>query len=159
VLLLLDVGGSMDEHVECCAQLFSAARAEFKYLEFYYFHNFIYESLWTTNSRRQEARINTYDLLRKYGADYKIIIVSDASMRREEIAERGGSVEHFNAEPGEVWLGRLQQHFRQLVWLNPVNPGQWRDSYSITMIQRLMDSRMYHLSVTGIEQGMRNLVR
>ena len=159
VLLLLDVGGSMDEYIERCAQLFSAARSEFKYLEYYYFHNFIYESLWTTNSRRQEQRVNTLDLLRKYGSDYKIIIVSDASMAREEITQKGGSVEHFNAEPGEVWLDRLQQHFRKLVWLNPVNPIKWQDSYSITMIQRLMQAQMHHLSVTGIEQGMKALIR
>ena len=159
VLLLLDVGGSMDEHVELCGQLFSAARAEFRYLQHFYYHNFIYESLWTDNSRRQQDRLNTLDLLRKFGADYKIIFVSDGSMARHEIAERGGSVEHFNAETGEVWLDRLQQHFRRLVWLNPVPPAQWQDSYSITMIQRLMGGAMYPLSVTGIEQAMKVLVR
>jgi hypothetical protein len=159
VLLLLDIGGSMDEHVERCAQLFAAARSEFKYLQSFYFHNCIYESLWPDNARRQEDRIKTVDVLRKFGADYKIIVVGDASMGRQEVVEKGGSVEHYNAESGEVWLDRLQQHFRKMIWLNPVAPHQWRDSQSVTLIQGLMEKEMYHLSVDGIEQAMKVLVR
>jgi uncharacterized protein with von Willebrand factor type A (vWA) domain len=159
VLLLLDVGGSMDEHVERCAQLFTAARSEFKYLQSFYFHNCIYESLWHDNARRKEDRIKTLDVLRKFGADYKIIIVGDASMGRQEVAEKGGSVEHYNAESGDVWLDRLQQRFRKVIWLNPVAPRQWRDSQSTMLIESLMDKEMYHLSVEGIEQAMKSLVR
>jgi uncharacterized protein with von Willebrand factor type A (vWA) domain len=159
VLLLLDVGGSMDEHVERCAKLFTAARSEFKYLQSFYFHNCIYESLWHDNARRQEDRIKTLDVLRKFGADYKIIIVGDASMGRQEVAEKGGSVEHYNAESGDVWLDRLQQHFRKVIWLNPVAPRHWRDSQSAMLIESLMDKEMYHLSVDGIEQAMKSLVR
>lgn len=159
VLLLLDVGGSMDEHIELCAQLFSAARSEFKYLEYFYFHNFIYESVWDRNERRGDERIPTFDILNKYGSDYKIIFVGDASMARHEVAEKGGSVEHYNSEPGEVWLARFHDRFRKVVWLNPVNPAYWDDSYSITMIRRLMSDQMYHLSVDGIERAMKFLAR
>lgn len=159
VLLFLDVGGSMDEHVELCAQLFSAARSEFKYLEYYYFHNFIYESVWKTNERRTEDRLQTFDILHRFGSDYKLIFVGDASMARHEIAEKGGSVEHYNSEPGEVWLSRLQDRFRKIAWLNPVDPSLWGDSYSIEMIRRLMENEMYHLSVSGIEQAMKSLAR
>jgi uncharacterized protein with von Willebrand factor type A (vWA) domain len=159
VLLLLDVGGSMDEHVERCAQLFTAARSEFKHLQSFYFHNCIYESLWHDNARRQEDRIKTLDVLRKFGADYKIIIVGDASMGRQEVAQKGGSVEHYNAESGDVWLDRLQLHFRKIIWLNPVAPRQWRDSQSVMLIKSLMGKEMYHLSVDGIEQAMKSLVR
>lgn len=159
VLLFLDIGGSMDEHIQLCAQLFSAARSEFKYLDYFYFHNFIYESLWHENDRRNEVRLPTWDVLRRFGSDYKIIFVGDASMARHEIAEKGGSVEHYNSEPGEVWLARIRERFRKVVWLNPVDPASWQDVYSIQMIRRLMDDEMYPLSVEGIEQAMRSLVR
>ncbi len=159
VLLLLDVGGSMDEHIERCAQLFSAARTEFKYLEFYYFHNFIYEGVWTENARRAEDRIRTVDLFAKFGPDVKVIIVGDASMGRHEIAEQGGSVEHYNAEAGEVWLARLRDRFRHVVWLNPVPVREWQNVYTIEMVRRLMEGRMYHLGMDGLEQAMKSLVR
>ena len=128
VIMLLDIGGSMDPHVELCAQLFAAARAEFKHLEFYYFHNFIYESVWTSSKRRLEDRVSVHELIRTYGIDYKLILVGDAHMARHEVVERGGSVEHFNAEPGQVWLRRLQEHFRKHIWLNPTPPRHWQDT-------------------------------
>ncbi|MFT7242917.1 MAG: hypothetical protein ACI82A_000258 [Candidatus Azotimanducaceae bacterium] len=159
VLLFLDVGGSMDDHIALCEQLFSAARYEFKYLETYYFHNFIYESVWPDNERRTEAKINTWDMIRKFGSDYKIIFVGDGNMARHEIADRGGSVEHFNAESGEVWMQRIEDQFRKIVWLNPVPEKRWNDSYSTVMIKRIMDDHMYPLSVEGIDQAARYLVR
>ena len=159
VLLLLDVGGSMDDHITLCGQLFAAARSEFKYLEYFYFHNFVYESLWTSNERRQDERTNTFDLIHRYGSDYKVIFVGDANMARHEIAERGGSVEHFNAEPGEVWLDRIQSQFRKIIWLNPAPKKGWRDSYSTEMIHRLINGHMYHLSVDGVAQAMKYLAR
>ena len=159
VLMLLDVGGSMDEHVELCAQLFSAARSEFKYLENFYFHNFIYESVWHENDRRAEDKLSTWQLIQKFPRDYKVIFVGDADMGRHEIAERGGSVEHFNAEPGEVWLRRIQDEFRHVVWLNPVPEERWSDSYSIQMIKRLVDNHMYFLSDTGLASAMKYLMR
>ncbi len=159
VLLFLDIGGSMDDHIALCAQLFSAARSEFKYLEYYYFHNFIYESVWKDNERRTEEKVKTFDLIHRFGRDYKIIFVGDASMARHEVAERGGSVEHFNAEPGEIWLSRIQNHFKKIVWLNPVDVHKWQDSYTIQMIDRLMEKQMYHLSVEGIDKAMKYLVR
>ncbi len=159
VLLFLDVGGSMDDHIELCSQLFAAARSEFKYLEYYYFHNFIYENIWLSNDRRQEEKLNTFDLIRRFGSDYKIIFVGDANMARHEIAERGGSVEHFNGEAGAVWLKRIQDQFKKIIWLNPVEKKKWPDSYTTEMIRRLVDDHMFHLSVDGIEQAMKYLAR
>ena len=130
VLMLYDVGGSMDQHIELCSQLFSAARTEFKYLDAYYFHNFLYEGVWDNNERRFQDRVSTWQLVNKYPSDYKLIIVGDAEMGQWEITEKGGSVEHFNAEPGEVWLKRLCDHFRSVVWLNPVSEKRWSDSFS-----------------------------
>ena len=159
VLLFLDVGGSMDEHISLCAQLFSAARSEFKYLEYYYFHNFLYESVWPDNERRGEDRLPTFDVIRKFGSDYKIIFVGDANMARHEITERGGSVERFNGEPGQVWLQRVQDHFKKVIWLNPVAEDRWSNAPSTMLIKRLVEDQMYHLSVTGIEQAMKTLAR
>lgn len=159
VLLFLDVGGSMDEHIERCAQLFSAARSEFKFLDYYYFHNFIYESVWHSNDRRIDDRLATMDVLHRFGSDYKIVIVGDGSMARHEIAEKGGSVEHYNAEPGEIWLERITSRFKKVIWLNPVDPDRWDDIYTIAMIRRLMSDHMYHLSVDGLEQAMKFLTR
>ena len=159
VLMFFDVGGSMDEHIELCAQLFSAAKSEFRHLEFFYFHNCVYESVWSDNARRQEDRLPLWHVLQRYPGDYKVIFVGDADMGRHEIAERGGSVEHFNAEPGDVWLARIQEHFRQVVWLNPVNESRWRDSASISLIRRLLDDRMYFLSETGLSEAMKSLMR
>jgi uncharacterized protein with von Willebrand factor type A (vWA) domain len=159
VLMLLDVGGSMDDHIELCAQLFSAAKSEFKYLESFYFHNFIYESVWHDNERRVEDKLSTWHLIQKFPRDYKVIFVGDADMGRHEIAERGGSVEHFNAEPGEIWMRRIQDEFRHVVWLNPVPEDRWQDSYSIQMIRRMLDGHMYFLSDTGLAAAMKYLMR
>ena len=159
VLMFLDVGGSMDDHIELCAQLFSAASSEFKYLNYYYFHNFIYESVWTENDRRLEDKESVMRLLQTYGRDYKVIFVGDADMGRHEIAERGGSIEHFNAQSGEVWLGRVLDQFRHVIWLNPLPENRWQHSYSIQMVKRLVDDHMYFLSETGIEAAMKYLMR
>ncbi|MDG1910531.1 MAG: VWA domain-containing protein [Pseudomonadales bacterium] len=159
VLLLLDVGGSMDEFAILCEQLFSAASSEFKYMEIFYFHNIFYESLWTSSTRSPESRVKTIDVLRKYGSDYKIIIVGDGNMARHEIAEKGGSVERYNPESGELWLQRFQESFRKIVWLNPTEESRWLDVYTIQMLRRLMPGQMFHLSVSGIEQAMKKLTR
>ena len=159
VLMLLDVGGSMDEHVELCAQLFSAAGSEFKHLEYFYFHNYVYESVWQENERRTEDKLPLRQLLRKFPRDYKLIIVGDADMGRHEISDRGGSVEHFNAEPGEVWMSRLTEQFRSVVWLNPLPESRWRDSASIQLAKRLVDNQMYFLSDKGLESAMKYLMR
>ena len=159
VLMLLDVGGSMDEHVELCAQLFSAAGSEFKHLEYFYFHNYVYESVWQENERRTEDKLPLRQLLQKFPRDYKLIIVGDADMGRHEISDRGGSVEHFNAEPGEVWMSRLTEQFRSVVWLNPLPESRWRDSASIQLAKRLVDNQMYFLSDKGLESAMKYLMR
>ncbi len=158
VLLFLDIGGSMDDHIRESEQLFSAARAEFKHLEHYYFHNCVYESVWKTNGRRSSERIPTFEVLRTYGPDYRLVLVGDAAMSPYEITEVGGSVEHWNEEPGQVWLTRLLTHFRRAAWLNPVPQAYWRGS-STQMIRRLMGERMYPLSLTGIDAMVRDLVR
>ena len=159
VLTLYDVGGSMDPHIELCAQLFSAARSEFKHLDSYYFHNFLYENVWQDNERRFEDRVSTWHLINKYPSDYKLIIVGDAEMGQWEITEKGGSVEHFNAEPGEVWLNRLREHFRSVVWINPLPEKRWRDSFSIQMVNKRLDHQMYYLSDAGLAAAMKYLMR
>ena len=159
VLMLFDVGGSMDQHVELCAQLFSAAGSEFKHLEYFYFHNYVYESVWRENERRTEDKLPLRHLLQKFPRDYKLIIVGDADMGRHEIADRGGSVEHFNAEPGEVWMSRLMEQFRSVVWLNPLPESRWQDSASIQLAKRLVDGHMFFLSDKGLESAMKYLMR
>ena len=159
VLMLFDVGGSMDQHVELCAQLFSAAGNEFKHLEYYYFHNYVYESVWHENERRTEDKLPLRHLLQKFPRDYKLIIVGDADMGRHEISDRGGSVEHFNAEPGEVWMRRLTEQFRSVVWLNPLPESRWQDSASIQLAKRLVDGQMFFLSDKGLESAMKYLMR
>lgn len=159
VLMLFDVGGSMDQHVELCAQLFSAAGNEFKHLEYYYFHNYVYESVWHENERRTEDKLPLRHLLQKFPRDYKLIIVGDADMGRHEISDRGGSVEHFNAEPGEVWMSRLTEQFRSVVWLNPLPESRWQDSASIQLAKRLVDGQMFFLSDKGLESAMKYLMR
>ena len=159
VLMLFDVGGSMDQHIELCAQLFSAAGSEFKHLEYFYFHNYVYESVWHENERRAEDKLLTRHLLQKFPRDYKVIIVGDADMGRHEISDRGGSVEHFNAEPGEIWMGRLTEQFRSVVWLNPLPESRWRDSASIQLAKRLVDGQMFFLSDKGLESAMKYLMR
>ncbi|OUD16318.1 VWA domain-containing protein [Thioflexithrix psekupsensis] len=159
VLLLLDVGGSMDYFTRLCEELFSAARSEFKHLEYYYFHNFIYEFLWRDNRRRFEERVPTWDILHTYGSDYKVIFVGDASMSPYEIIYPGASVEHDNPEAGQVWLKRMQAIYSKTVWLNPVTHSQWKYVQSIGMIKRLMGDRMYPLTLSGLDEAMKALMR
>ena len=159
VLLLLDVGGSMDSHIRTCEALFSAARAEFKHLEHYYFHNCVYESVWRENRRRRTDANETMQLMHAYGSDYKLIFVGDAYMSPYEVNQPGGSVEHMNAEPGAVWLKRLLDTYPSAAWLNPIPEEYWRGGPSIQMIQRLMEGRMYPLSVEGIDAATRALAR
>ena len=159
VLLLLDIGGSMDDHVRECAELFSAARAEFKHMEHFYFHNCPYERLWRDNRRRQGSTVATWDVLRTYGPDYKLILVGDAAMSPYEIAQPGGSVEHWNEEPGSAWMGRLLGHFRRSAWLNPMPEGAWDRYHSIGMVRQLMERRMFPLTLAGVEAMTRELAR
>lgn len=158
VLLLLDIGGSMDDHVGTCAELFSAARAEFKHLASFYFHNCPYERLWTTNRRRTDNTVPTEQVLRTYGPDYKLILVGDATMSPYEISQPGGSVEHWNAEAGAVWMQRLTAQFRNAAWLNPRPRAAWREDYSVGLVAELMEGRMYPLTLDGIETMTRDLV-
>ena len=157
VLLVLDVGGSMDDHVKLSEELFSAARSEFKHLEHYYFHNCVYEKLWKRNRRRHEEAIPTWQLLRTYGPDYKLIFVGDAAMSPYEITMPGGSVEHWNEESGAAWLERLTGHYRRSAWLNPTPQRSWGHVRSIHMIEELMGGRMYPLTVNGIDEMTREL--
>ena len=159
LLLFLDVGGSMDDHVREVEQLFSAARAEFKHLDFYYFHNCPYERLWKDNRRRDAETIPTQEVIRTYGPDYKALFVGDASMSPYEIAMPGGSVEHWNAEPGRAWLDRLTGKWGKAAWLNPSNPSYWHYTQSVGMISDAMDGRMFPLTLSGIEAATRELAR
>ncbi|MEP9351153.1 VWA domain-containing protein [Xanthobacter sp. KR7-225] len=157
VLLFLDVGGSMDWHIAQCEELFSAARTEFKHLEHYYFHNCVYESVWRDNRRRASERTPLHEVLHTYGADYKLIFVGDASMSPYEITMANGSVEHANAEPGKAWLGRLLSTYPKAVWLNPVPEAHWGYTESIRLVRHIMESRMYPLTVAGLDAAMREL--
>ncbi|MBS7326195.1 MAG: VWA domain-containing protein [Thiopseudomonas sp.] len=159
LLILFDIGGSMDAHIEECQALFSACRTEFKHLEYYYFHNFIYETVWKNNQRRHSERTSTYDLLHTYGSDWKVIFVGDASMAPYEVSHAGGSVEHWNDEPGQLWMQRFMQHFDQLVWLNPYPQPSWHYTRSIGMIRDLVDNHMYPMTLSGLEDAMRVLSR
>ncbi|MEM7252994.1 MAG: VWA domain-containing protein [Pseudomonadota bacterium] len=159
VLLFLDVGGSMDDHVKVCEELFSATRTEFKHLEYYYFHNFVYESVWKDNRRRHTERIPTLDVIHKYGRDHKLIFVGDASMSPYEIAYPGGSVEHWNEEAGQAWLDRLLTAFPYSIWLNPKAENVWQYTQSIQMTQELMGERMFPLTIEGLESGIKELKR
>ena len=154
VLLFLDVGGSMDPHVKVCEELFSAARTEFKYLEYFYFHNFIYESVWKNNIRRFNERTATLDLMHKYAHDYKVVFVGDASMSPYEIIQPGGSVEHWNEESGELWMHRLRETYEKCIWINPVPEDEWEYTQSIAITRQLMDGKMYPLTLRGLENGM-----
>lgn len=154
VMLLFDIGGSMDEYVLRCEQLFSAAKYEFKHLSFYYFHNCPYEFLWKDNSRRWDERIATEDVLNTYNSDYRVFIIGDAAMSPYELHARYGSVEHYNDEPGIVWLERIKQQFPHVVWLNPTPQEEWKYTQTIGMIQKIMHNRMFPLTVEGIEQAI-----
>lgn len=160
VLLLLDIGGSMDPHVKVCEELFSAARSEIKNLEHYYFHNCPYEGLWKDNRRRHNERIPTWDVLHKFPSNYKVIIVGDATMSPYEITYAGGSVEHWNEEAGGLWIQRFVQQFPNLVWLNPVKSGAWEYTGSIKLINELIGpGRMFELTLQGLEDAMKELGR
>jgi uncharacterized protein with von Willebrand factor type A (vWA) domain len=159
VLLILDNGGSMDAHVKVCEELFSAARSEFKHLETYYFHNFIYDGLWKQNNRRMSERIDTFDILHKYTHDYKVIFVGDATMAPYEITHSGGSVEHWNEEAGAIWMQRVLDTFAKVIWINPTPQDTWEYSTSVALTQRLVEDQMYPLTISGIEQGMNSLTK
>jgi uncharacterized protein len=159
VLLFLDIGGSMDGHIKTCAELFSAARAEFKHLEYFYFHNCPYEAVWKDAWRRHVERTPTPQVLHTYDQSYKLIFVGDASMSPYEIAQPAGSVEHWNEEPGEVWLRRLLATYPKAVWLNPVPERYWGGTQSIGMVRELMEGRMFPLTLDGLDRAMRRLTR
>ena len=159
VLLFLDVGGSMDPFIKLVEELFSAANAEFKNLEFFYFHNCLYEGVWKDNARRWSQRDKTWDILHKYGHDYKVIFVGDAAMSPYEITHPGGSVEHVNDEAGAVWLQRVRHTYPATIWLNPTPERQWEYSSSTKLIQELMEGAMYPLTLEGLDDAMRELTR
>jgi len=157
VLLFLDVGGSMYPYVKLCEELFSAARSEFKHLEHYYFHNFFYESVWKDNRRRQQERISVLELMRTYGHDYKVVIVGDATMSPYEITQPGGSVEHWNEEPGAVWMQRITHTWPHFVWLNPEPEQRWNATASIVVTRKLLEERMFPLTLSGLEDAIKVL--
>ena len=157
VLLFLDIGGSMDDHIRIAEELFSAARTELKHLEHFYFHNCLYEGVWKDNRRRHSEVIPTMDVLHKYGPDYKVIFVGDAAMSPYEITHAGGSVEHWNPEAGQVWLTRVLNTWKQAVWLNPVQERAWNFTHSTQMIRTLFGGRMYPLTLSGLDQAMKEL--
>ena len=154
VLLFFDVGGSMDPHVRVCEELFSAARTEFKHMEYYYFHNFLYESVWKNNFRRHNERTPLLDVLHKYSHDYKVIFVGDAAMSPYEIMQPGGSVEHWNEESGELWMRRLQEVYDKVIWINPLPEEEWQYTQSVAITHKLMEGHMYPLTLKGLEEGM-----
>lgn len=157
VLLCLDIGGSMDDHVRICEETFSAASSEFKHLEYFYFHNFVYEDMWKDNRRRQSEKTSTLDITHKYTSDYKLIFVGDATMSPYEIAYPGGSVEHWNEEPGAVWIKRLLNTYPKAIWLNPEPKNRWDYTPSVKLVRDLMDDRMYPLTIAGLEKGIKAL--
>ena len=159
VLVFFDVGGSMDPHIKVCEELFSAVKTEFKHLEYFYFHNFIYESVWKDNKRRHNERIKTDDILHKYGSDYKVIFVGDATMAPYEITNPGGSIEHWNEEPGGVWIKRLCSHFTSVAWLNPIQDDHWDYTSSVCILRDLVEKRMFPLTLKGLEDAMSNVAK
>jgi hypothetical protein len=160
VLLLLDIGGSMDSHIKLCEELFSAARTEFKSLEFFYFHNCLYESVWKDNRRRHDEKTMTWDMLHKYPSDYRVVFVGDATMSPYEITYPGGSVEHWNEEAGAVWLQRVAQIYERVVWLNPTPRAHWDHTPSIQVVREIIgEKRMFPLTIEGLDGAMRELSR
>ncbi len=157
VLLLMDVGGTMDEHIARVEEMFSATKTEFKHMEFYYFHNCVYDFMWKNNRRRFSEKFPTWDIIRKYNKDYKLIFIGDATMSPYEILQPGGSVEYNNEEAGAEWLQRLTQAFPKFVWINPEPQGVWQYRQSISVVQQLMNQRMYPLTIKGLEEAMRLL--
>ncbi len=159
VLIFFDIGGSMDSHIKLCEELFSAARTEFKNLEFYYFHNCLYESVWKDNRRRAQEKTNTWDVLHKFPSDYKVIFVGDATMSPYEITYPGGSVEHWNEEPGAIWMDRVTQIYHSAIWLNPTPERHWDYTQSIGVMKQLVNDRMFPLTIEGLDKAMKELVR
>lgn len=159
VLLFFDVGGSMDPHVRLCEELFSAAKTEFKHLKYFYFHNFLYDSVWTKSQRRHAETTSTFELINTYTKDYKLIFVGDATMAPYEITHAGGSIEHYNEEAGAVWCQRITDAFEHFVWLNPTPKEYWQHSYSIEIVKELVEDRMFPLSVKGLEEAMALLTK
>ncbi len=159
LLVLFDIGGSMDSHIKLCEELFSAARTEFKNMEYFYFHNCLYEGLWKDNRRRHNEKMATWDVLHKYPADYKVVIVGDATMSPYEVTYAGGSVEHWNEEPGAIWLERFTQIYESAVWLNPVAERHWEYTPSLQIIKQIIGERMYPLTLEGLDRAMRELSR
>ncbi|MBA4011275.1 MAG: VWA domain-containing protein [Phenylobacterium sp.] len=159
VLIFFDIGGSMDSHIKVCEELFSAARSEFKNMEFYYFHNCLYESAWKDNRRRHTEKLNTWDILHKYSSDYKVIFVGDATMSPYEITYPGGSVEHWNEEAGAIWMDRVAQIYEHVVWLNPTAERHWDYTPSIEVMKQLVNERMFPLTIEGLDKAMRELAR
>lgn len=157
ILLCLDIGGSMDDHVRVCEELFSAARSEFKHLEYFYFHNFVYENFWKDNRRRHTERVSTFEITHKYAADYKLVFVGDATMSPYEVVSAGGSVEHWNDEPGAVWMQRLLNTYSKAIWLNPEPRQRWDYTPSTKIIREIMDDRMYPLTIAGLDDGIKAL--
>jgi len=159
VLLFLDVGGSMDDHIRICEELFSAARSEFKHLEYFYFHNFLYESVWKDNRRRFSAVTPVAQILRTYGHDYRVIFVGDATMSPYEITQPGGSVEHWNKEAGSVWMGRMTATYPRLVWLNPEDVRRWEYTASVRIARELVNDRMFPVTIQGLDSAIAALRR
>ena len=159
VLMLFDVGGSMDSHIAQCEKLFSAAKTEFKTLEYFYFHNCLYDYVWKDNFRRSSTKMNTWDLFNSYGRDYRVIVVGDASMAPYELKSVGGSVEYMNEEPGEVWLRRLRNHFEKTAWLNPEEQNYWHYTQTIAQIKQIFEDHMYPMTLKGIEDLTKLLAR
>jgi uncharacterized protein with von Willebrand factor type A (vWA) domain len=157
--LFFDVGGSMDPHIQQCEELFSAAHSEFKHIEFFYFHNCVYEGVWKDNQRRHDAVTDVYSIIHKYGADYKIVFVGDATMGPYEITYPGGSVEHWNEEPGSAWMQRLLHHFEYAIWLNPQPDAYWHYHASIQIMKQLMSDKMYPLTLEGLTDGIKALLK
>ena len=159
VLIFFDIGGSMDSPIKPCEELFSAARTEFKNLEYFYFHNCLYEGIWKDNRRRHTEKLNTWDVLHKYPSDYKVIFVGDATMSPYEIAYAGGSVEHWNEEPGGIWLERVNQIYESCIWINPIPERHWEYTPSLQIIKQIMGERMFPLTLEGLDHAMRELSR
>ncbi|MEP2830609.1 VWA domain-containing protein [Parvibaculum sp.] len=159
VLIFFDIGGSMDSHIKLCEELFSAARTEFKNLEYFYFHNCLYEGVWKDNRRRHTEKLSTWDVLHKYPSDYKVIFVGDATMSPYEITYAGGSVEHWNEEPGGIWLERVRQIYESCIWINPIPERHWEYTPSLQIIKQIMGENMFPLTLEGLDHAMRELSR
>jgi uncharacterized protein with von Willebrand factor type A (vWA) domain len=157
VLMFFDVGGSMDAHISACEELFSAVQSEFKHLEYFYFHNCVYEGVWKDNKRRSRETLSVWDVIHKYGRDYKLIFVGDATMGPYEITYPGGSVEHWNEETGAIWMQRLLNHFQHAIWLNPQAENYWSYTHSIIIMRELMGERMFPLTLNGLSDGIKRL--